>query len=108
RRMETVRITNVAERDPEITLSLAITQIRQDERIVGQGSGHTTFDAVVNNSAAQIRAERSGQGDGRVYHLFFTAADGFGGSCSGEVKICVPTSPNKACVDDGPLYDSTK
>ena len=108
-RMATVRITNVKERDPEIPLVLGITHVRQDEPPTGQGSGHASVDGVVNRAGtAQVRAERSGQGDGRVYHLFFTANDGYGGVCSSKVTVCVPKSANTSCVDGGPLYDSRK
>ena len=37
-----------------------------------------------------LRAERSGTGDGRVYTVAFTAADGNGGACSGRVAVGVP------------------
>ena len=48
-------------------------------------------------------------GNGRVYRISFTADDGNGGSCTGEVLVSVPKSQGKkgAAVDDGPLFDST-
>jgi len=55
-----------------------------------------------------LRAERSGKGDGRVYHICFTAADPEG-SVSGCVDVIVPhdkkTDPAK---DSGGKYNSTK
>ena len=58
---------------------------------------------------AQVRAERMGSGDGRVYHIFFTADDGNGNTCSGEVLVKVPRNRNAIGkeVDGGALYDST-
>lgn len=60
-------------------------------------------------SIAEVRAERGGLGNGRYYHIFFTADDGYGGSCSGEVLVGVLLNDgeNGAPVDDGALYDST-
>jgi len=37
----------------------------------------------------QLRAERSGTGDGRVYRISFTASDGKD-NCSGTVFVGVP------------------
>jgi hypothetical protein len=28
--------------------------------------------------------------------------------CAGQVTVCVPSSAKKACIDGGPLYDSTR
>ena len=53
-----------------------------------------------------LRAERAGKGNGRVYHVNFTARDATG-SCTGEVLVAVPKSKKHVAVDDGPLYDST-
>ena len=66
----------------------------------------------VGTDVAIVRAERSGSkkvpGDGRVYHVSFTADDGQGGECSGTVTVCVPHDqrPGHVCVDQGPLFDS--
>jgi len=48
-------------------------------------------------------------GNGRVYHIRFTATDGLL-SCSGEVTVGVPHDQGQrsVAVDDGALYDSTK
>lgn len=58
--------------------------------------------------------ERDGRnkvrGNGRVYHITFTAADSLGASCTGEVTVGVPHDQGRHAtpVDDGALYDSTR
>lgn len=90
-------------------VALTVTSITQDEPVSGQGSGDTGPDgAGVGASVAQIRSERAGGGDGRVYEISFRADDGQGGSCSGTVRVGVPHSQNGAApVDSGQLFDST-
>jgi uncharacterized repeat protein (TIGR01451 family) len=74
----------------------------------GHGGGHPHApDAVLQDHKALVRAERLGGGNGRVYHLSFTATDAAGGTCSGTVTTCVPHDRKRGCVDGGPLYDST-
>ncbi len=76
------------------------------------GDGRFAPDgAGVGTPTAYLRAERSGAktvpGNGRVYHIGFTAADGNGAACSGEVVVGVPHDQHAAPIDDGALYDST-
>jgi len=54
-------------------------------------------------------ASGAGAGNGRVYHIRFTAKDGHGGVCSGEVLVGVPKSQGSGGppVDGGALFDST-
>lgn len=96
--------------DPDADpLSITIGSIFQDEPVDSAGAGAFVPDGqLVGTSTAEIRAERNGGGNGRVYHIAFTAEDGKGGSCSGEVRVGVPMSQgeNVAPVDDGALYDS--
>ena len=92
------------------TVTVRIDSIFQDEPTNGLGDGDTSPDGVgIGTSMAQVRAERSGKDNGRVYHVRFTAGDGNGGTCSGEVLVGVPKSQSLkgAPVDDGPKYDST-
>jgi hypothetical protein len=42
-----------------------------------------------------------------VYHVRFLADDDHGGTCEGEVLVCVPAHGHRPCVDQGPLYDSS-
>lgn len=91
-------------------ITISIDTIFQDEAVLAPGSGNTSPDGGgIGTSTAQVRAERAGGGNGRVYHIGFTADDGNGGSCTGAVQVSVPKSQgaNGAAVDDGALFDST-
>ena len=98
-------------------ISFTIGSIFQDEAVAAQGVGAppSVPDALgVGTDLASVRAERNGNpgapGNGRVYHVAFSADDGLGGTCSGSVLVCVPhdeRGPSSSCVDDGPLFDST-
>jgi hypothetical protein len=60
---------------------------------------------------AMVRADRDGNGDGRVYHIFFTADDGQGGICEGEVRTAIVSHDQGGdldAIDGGALYDSTQ
>jgi len=89
-------------------VAVAVTGVRQDEPVNARGDGNTAPDAFLSGGTAGLRAERSGGGDGRVYHVDFTATSG-GRSCQGSVQVCVPHDQGQgaACVDQGPLFDST-
>lgn len=93
-------------------VTITINKIYQDEPVNTTGDGNFTPDGKgVGTSIAAVRAERVGTpkvpGDGRFYHISFTATDSYGLACSGEVLVAVPHDQNKAPVDGGPLYDST-
>ena len=64
----------------------------------------------IGTATAQVRAERDGTGNGRVYHISFDAANQQGGLCSGKVRVAVPHNQgvDLGVIDGGPLYDSTK
>jgi CSLREA domain-containing protein len=106
-KMVPVSVLGVTDPDGD-PVSLEITQVRQDEPTNGSGDGNTCPDAQgFGTATTSVRAERSGQGNGRVYTLSFTASDEQGATCQGSVKVCVPHSSNGTCVDNGPLFDST-
>jgi len=105
----TVSIAGVTDPDGD-SLTTNIVGISQDEPLSGHGDGNTCPDGKgVGTSTASARAERSGTGDGRVYHVSFTASDGKGGQCTGSVRICVPHDqrPGHVCGEDGLVIDST-
>lgn len=90
------------------TVTFTVASITQDEPLLGTGSGDTAPDgAGVGSGIAQVRAERAGDGNGRVYEVGFTASSA-GGSCSGSFQVTVPHSQNgEPAVDDGQAFDST-
>lgn len=88
---------------------MTITGITQDEPANGLGDGDTCPDASgVGTGLAQVRAERSGKGNGRVYAIRFSATDGKSGSCSGTVTVGVPHDKKDTPVDDGQTVDATR
>jgi hypothetical protein len=101
-----IAIMGVTDPDGD-AVTITVTGVTQDEPV--NGNGNTSPDAVIQAGAASVRAERSGNGNGRVYRISFTADDGKGSSCSGAVTVGVPHSQKKGltAIDDGPLYTST-
>jgi len=94
--------------DPDDNATITINGVTQDEVTNGLGDGDTAVDAIINDDGTVLlRAERSGTGDGRIYHIAFTASD-LEGSSSGVVDVCVPHSKKSEAVDGGALYDSTQ
>jgi hypothetical protein len=92
--------------------TISIDSIFQDEPTDTFGDGSFTPDGMgVGTDTAWVRAERSGTkevpGNGRVYHVAFTASDGVGGYCSSNVQVGVPHDVKDTPIDDGALYDST-
>ena len=67
----------------------------------------TVLDGDFAGSTAQVRAERSSEGDGRVYEILFTADDGNGGVCSGSVFTGTPHNKKSTAEDSGVRFDST-
>ena len=100
----TVALSGITDPDNDQVV-VVVTKVRQDERVTGgKDSEH---DALRQGEFILLRADRDGKGNGRVYHIDFTAHDSYGGACSGKVTVCVPHSKShEACVDGGPLYHS--
>jgi hypothetical protein len=87
---------------------ITITGITQDEPVSGLGDGDTSPDgAGIGTSTAEIRAERSGTENGRMYEISFSASDYTGDSCEGTVNVYSPHDKKDVAIDDGQVYDST-
>ena len=82
-----VSVTDIC--DP--SASCQISAITSDEPVNGGGDGNTSPDWVITGPlTAHLRAERSGQGDGRVYTLTVACEDGSGNESTGQVGVLVP------------------
>ncbi|MCP5522494.1 MAG: hypothetical protein H7A46_13200 [Verrucomicrobiales bacterium] len=110
-----IEVLGVVDPDGDAVV-ITVNAIWQDEPVDTSGDpggdGSFTPDgAGVGGSVVLVRAERCGSkqvpGNGRVYHLAFTADDGRGGICQGEVLVGVPHDVRDIPVDDGALFDST-
>jgi hypothetical protein len=106
-----VDILGVTDPDDD-PVTINIDEIWQDEPVDTVGDGSFAPDGMgIGTPTAQVRAERSGTkkvpGDGRVYHISFTATDPYGETCEGEVIVGVPHDVKDTPVDGGALYDST-
>lgn len=102
--------------DPEgDPVTITITSITSDEPTASdKGSGgakHAPDASGIGSDTATIRAERSGNGDGRVYVINFTASDVKGRESTGSVVVKVPhDQSSKEClaIDSGQNYDATQ
>jgi Tol biopolymer transport system component len=96
-----------ANRPGPLPAAITVTGVTQDEPVTGPGDG-TTPDAVRAPRPDQVyvRAERSAQGDGRVYRIAYTALDVSGRSCPGAATVQVPRSGTTAIDSAPPSYDS--
>lgn len=106
-----VNVLGVTDPDGD-PFTITIDSIFQDEPVDTFGDGRFTPDGKgLGTDIAEVRAERSGTpsvpGDGRVYHIGFTATDSGGLTCSGTVAVSVPHDRATPATDGGPLFDST-
>lgn len=91
-------------------LELVVTAVTQDEGVDEPGSGNFCPDAVLDgDGTAQLRSERAGRLNGRVYRLSFSATDTVGADCTGVAKVCMPheESQTPTCVEEPVEHDST-
>ncbi|MDD1656224.1 MAG: hypothetical protein LUO87_02485, partial [Methanomicrobiales archaeon] len=102
-----VNIVGVTDPDGD-PVTIQITGVTSDEPtagILGAG-GAKEPDAIISldSQSVQIRTERSGTSNGRVYIISFSASDGNGGVSDGTVQICVPHDQSDKCKDEGDCW----
>jgi hypothetical protein len=110
---ETVRVSDLVAGahdncDPTVGLaSVYISQVTSDEAENGNGDGNTSNDIVIaaDCRSVQLRAERDGSANGRVYTITFKVRDASGNATTVTAKVTVPKSQNGSpAIDDGPHY----
>lgn len=92
----TVNVTDICDANPTFVL----TSITSNEPDNGKGDGNTTGDIAggtvgTPDTEFQLRSERSGKGNGRVYSATYTASDGSGNSADDSAEVTVPHSKKK-------------
>ena len=92
--------------------SVYISKVTSDEpENINSGDGNTVKDMVIANDckSVDLRAERDGSKNGRVYTITFKVKDAAGNEGTVSTKVTVPHSqgPKGVAVDDGPVYTVT-
>jgi hypothetical protein len=89
----------------DITNSVVIQKVSSDEPedSASGGDGNTLNDIVIaaNCKSVQLRRERDGNLNGRVYTITFKVTDSFGNTATATVKVSVPVTNNGTAVDNG-------
>jgi uncharacterized repeat protein (TIGR01451 family) len=85
--------------------NVVIEKVTSDEIENGNGDGNTTNDIVIGSDckSVQLRAEREGNGNGRVYTITFKVSDGTNVTRK-TAKVVVPHNPGETPVDSGAHY----
>lgn len=90
--MVAVTLTPVATDNVGVT-SLKIVSVTSNEPDNGLGDGDTPNDIqVTGNLTLNLRAERSGTGNGRIYTITVEARDAAGNATTRSVTVTVPKS----------------
>lgn len=83
-----VEATDICDVEPTCSL----TSVLSNESNNAQGDGNTEVDIIVDGFSLQLRAERSGRGDQRVYSINTQCTDKSGNSSSAMSSVIVPHS----------------
>jgi hypothetical protein len=96
--------------DPSVSLSkVVISMVTSDEpENINSGDGNTLNDIVIaaDCKSVDLRAERDGAKNGRVYTIYFQVKDAAGNVQTVKATVSVPKSqgPMGGAVDDTPTY----
>lgn len=83
-----------------------------NEPVNGNGDGNTSTDwIVVDNHHLQLRAERAGNGNGRIYTVTISSTDAAGNTAVKTIDVIVPhdmstTVPGTTTISDNAVEDN--
>lgn len=82
--------------DENVADGCMIVSLASNEPINGPGDGNTEPDyEITGDLTLNLRAERSGKGDGRIYTVTVACTDASGNSSSNTVAVTVPHDQSK-------------
>ena len=88
----TVDVSDICDATP----SCKVISITSNEPVDGKGDGHTSPDwQIVDDLRVQLRAERAGGGNGRVYTITVRCTDDSGNSATRSVSVRVAHDQSK-------------
>jgi hypothetical protein len=69
----------------------SISGVESNEPVNGQGDGNTAPDWELTGALTlNLRAERAGNGNGRIYTVRVNCSDGSGNASTDTVEVAVP------------------
>ncbi|MFX0205637.1 MAG: PKD domain-containing protein [Candidatus Hodarchaeota archaeon] len=103
-----IEVSDICDADVGID-NVIITAVTSDEpeNAQGKGDGNTVNDILILDSqTVKLRAERQGNGNGRVYTIYFMVEDESGNIATGSFEIWVPhdNGHGSTPINDGTAY----
>jgi Leucine-rich repeat (LRR) protein len=88
---------------------IVVTRVTSDEEedAQGNGDGATNADILIaeNCTSVELRKERAGTGNGRVYTIYLAVDDEAGNIGTATLEVQVPHHPGDPVVNDGVKYE---
>jgi len=100
-------VTSVFDNCGGVSVSdVKIDHVTSDETENGNGDGNTLNDIVIASDcrSVQLRSERNGGGDGRVYTITFRLTDTHNNTTTVTARVVVVHNPGETPVDSGVQY----
>jgi M6 family metalloprotease-like protein len=95
-KMVQVAVTATATDNCDTAPHCDITSVNSNEPVNGLGDGDTAPDWIITGDlTVDLRAERSGIGNGRIYMITVTCTDACGNSSVGNTTVTVPHDQKK-------------
>ena len=90
--------------DGDVTGNVVVESVTSDEQDNAGGDGNTINDILIASDcrSVQLRAERDGTQNGRVYSITLRVGDSSGNVTHAQFKVSVPHSPKNAAIEDPP------
>jgi hypothetical protein len=87
-------------------VAVRFTYVASDEPVDARGDGHSAPDVIAAGcDAVDLRSERQGGGDGRIYRLGWRAQDLSGNATDGECRVVITHDQSgRAAVSSGEAY----
>ena len=95
-RMVPIQVNIQTSDDSGIAPTVRILSVTSNEPINAKGDGNTDYDyEITSDGRVFLRAERSGDGNGRVYTLTYEAIDSAGNTILAATTVTAPKSQGK-------------
>jgi hypothetical protein len=89
--MVNVTVTVSATDNCDAMLMCRITSVTSTEPVIGTGNGDKSPDWIITGDLTlQLRAERAGKGNGRLYTINIECLDSSGNRSTNSVVVSVP------------------